>query len=61
MKDALYLFYGLAILGVLATVEYRGWSVLPINEVKTIPATVRDNPGAYRSVYRGAGRYTGGK
>ena len=41
--------------------EYRGWSLSSVNQVKNIPKTVRDNPGAYRSHYGGFSRYIGGK
>lgn len=57
-----YLLYGLAVLGMLAFAEYRGWS--PFNNAgrrETVPRSVRDNPGAYRSHYVGTGRYIGGK
>lgn len=57
-----YLLYGLAVLGMLAFAEYRGWS--PTNSAgrrETVPRSVRDNPGAYRSHYVGTGRYIGGK
>ena len=48
------------------------WSVLgrgavpgmeprPVNEVKNVPRSVRDNPGSYRSVYSAYHHYTGGK
>ena len=45
-----------------AVAEYRGWSFCTrVNEVKNVPKTVRDNPGAYRSHYGGYSRYVGGK
>lgn len=59
---ALYLMYGVFILGTLSVAEWRGWSWHRINEVKNVPRTVRDNPGAYRSHYGYfPGRYSGGK
>jgi len=57
----LYLTYGLIILGLLGTAEYRGWSLASVNEVKNVPRSVRDNPGSYRSVYSSYHHYTGGK
>ncbi len=51
MKHPLYLAYGLALLGLTGLAEYRGWSLLRVNEVKDVPKSVRDNPGAYRSHY----------
>ncbi len=56
-----YLLYGMIVLGMLGTAEYRGWSLTPVNEVKNVPKSVRDNPGSYRSVYSGYHHYTGGK
>ncbi len=41
--------------------QYKGWSLTRVNEVKNIPKTVRDNPGAYRAIYAGYFRYSGGK
>lgn len=59
----LYFLYGLGILGLLGWTQYRGWSPLSVNEVRTTPKSVRDNPGAYRSPYvgGGVGRYPRGK
>ncbi len=60
-KHPRYLAYCLLLLGLVATAQYRGWSFLSVNEVKNVPKTVRDNPGVYRSHYRGAPHYFGGK
>jgi hypothetical protein len=57
----LYWIYGLAIIGLLAMAEYNGWSMTDVDEVKNVPKTVRDNPGAYRAHYRSHARYFGGK
>jgi len=56
-----YLVYGSALVGLLGAAEYRGWSFLRVSEVKNVPRSVRDNPGAYRSPYARGGRYMGGK
>jgi len=63
MRHPLYLLYGLLLLGWLGVAAYRGSPFLgtPVNEVKNVPKTVRDNPGAYRSIYAGYPRYIGGK
>lgn len=58
---ALYLVYGMIVMGLLGTAEYRGWSLTSVNEVKNVPRSVRDNPGSYRSVYSSYHHYTGGK
>lgn len=59
--STLYLVYGVIILGLLGTAEYRGWSLNSVDEVKNVPRSVRDNPGSYRSVYSVYHHYTGGK
>jgi len=61
MTPKLYLVYGLAVLGLMATAQFRGWSLASVNEVKNVPRSVRDNPGSYRSVYGFYHHYTGGK
>jgi hypothetical protein len=57
----LYLVYGLLVLALFGAAEYRGWSFSGVDEVKNVPRTVRDNPGAYRAHYAGSGRYLRGK
>lgn len=63
MRHPLYLVYGLLMLSWLGYSAYRGAPLFgtSVNELKNIPKTVRDNPGAYRSAYGGYGRYVGGK
>lgn len=51
IKHPFYLAYGVLMLGLVGLAEYRGWSLLRVNEVKDVPKSVRDNPGAYRSHY----------
>ena len=57
----LYMMYGLMVLGAFATSEYRGWSMMSVNQLKNVPKSIRDNPGAYRSHYAYYHHYTGGK
>jgi hypothetical protein len=61
MRHPFYLLYGLALLGLVTLAEYRGWSFTSVDEVKNVPKSVRDNPGAYRSHYRYYPRHIGGK
>jgi hypothetical protein len=56
-----YLIYGMMLLTGVTWAEYRGWSMSSVNQVKNVPKTVRDNPGAYRSHYGFYPRYVGGK
>ena len=61
MSHPFYLAYGVLLLGLVGVAEYRGMSFASVNEVKNVPRTVRDNPGAYRSHYAFLPRYIGGK
>jgi hypothetical protein len=61
MRNPMYMAYGVLLLGLLGVAQYTGWSFQKVNEVKNVPKTVRDNPGAYRSHYGGYYRYFGGK
>jgi hypothetical protein len=61
MRHPFYLAYGLLLLGLVGLAEYRGWSLTSVNEVRNVPKTVRDNPGAYRSHYMYYPRHIGGK
>jgi hypothetical protein len=61
MRNPLYMIYGLLLLISSGYGEYYGWSLSRINQVKNVPKSVRDNPGAYRSVYSGYSHYSGGK
>jgi len=60
-RHPLYTAYGILLLGLVSAAEFSGWSLLKVNEVRNVPRTVRDNPGAYRSHYGGYYRYAGGK
>ena len=44
--------YGVLILGLLTYADYRGLSLTSYDEVKNIPRSIRNNPGAYRSMYQ---------
>jgi hypothetical protein len=59
--NPMFTAYGVLLLMLTGVAEYRGWSLSSVNQVKNIPKTVRDNPGAYRSHYGGFSRYIGGK
>lgn len=62
MIRSLFSIYGLFIAGFVGWTQFRGWSPDKVNEVKNVPKSMRDNPGAYRSHYGGGvGRYVGGK
>jgi len=60
-QHPLYLLYGLLVMGAAGVTNFLGWGTTPADEVKDVPKSVRDNPGAYRSHYRSIPRYFGGK
>ena len=47
-----YLLFGLLVLGAFAYADYRGLSFTRFDEVKNVPKDIRNNPGAYRGLYR---------
>jgi len=61
MRNPFFLTYGLILLGLVGYAEYSGWSPTAVNQLRNVPKTIRDNPGAYRSQYGGFHRYIGGK
>ena len=61
MNAPFFLIYGVLLLGVTGVAEYKGWSWNRVNQQRVLPESIRDNPGAYRSVYGGYSRYIGGK
>jgi hypothetical protein len=48
----LYLFLGILLLGAMAYADYRGLSFTRYDEVKNVPKSIRNNPGAYRGLYQ---------
>lgn len=70
----MFSIYGVVAASMLTLAHWRGWSLDSVNEVRGVPRSIRDNPGAYRQHYGsrswgsggfggggGGGRYTGGK
>ena len=60
-RNPFYLPYALALFSLAGMAQYRGWSLMSVDQVKNVPKTVRDNPGVYRSIYRSSPHYFGGK
>ena len=60
-RHPIYFLFGLLVLGGIGAAELKGWTLLRATEVRNVPRSIRENPGAYRSIYRGGGRYMGGK
>lgn len=61
MSVRLYTLWGAAVLLLLGSAQYRGWSMSSTAVGKTNPKSVRANPGAYRSPYFIPGRTMRGK
>ncbi len=57
----LYLLFGLAVVGGAAYADVRGWTPFPPRAQLVGPRSVRQNPGAYRPIYRSSARYRLGK
>lgn len=60
-RHPFYLGFGLLVLVAVGAAELRGWTPLRATELRNVPRSIRDNPGAYRTIYVGGGRYMGGK
>ena len=57
----LYGAFGLLVVGSAVAAEWRGWAPGRAARQQVVPRSVRENPGAYRAVYRGPYRYLRGK
>ena len=60
-RHPIYALFGLLVLAGFGAAELKGWTLIRPTEVRNVPRSIRENPGAYRSIYRGGGRYMGGK
>ena len=64
MKHPVYSVIGALLIALILAAEVRGWTPMRPTEVKNVPRSIRDNPGAYRPHYRsyfGTGTYMRGK
>ena len=61
MMRIAYLLAGFLVLGTAVTADTRGWFGAWPSLVRNVPRSIRDNPGAYRSLYNGSPRLFGGK
>ena len=63
MKHPIYSVFGALLIALILAAEVRGWTPMRPTEVKNVPRSIRDNPGAYRPHYRsfGTGTYMRGK
>ena len=60
-KHPIFALYGLFLIGAATVSSYRGFTLSDVNTVTGVPKSIRDNPGAYRSIYSWYHRYSGGK
>jgi hypothetical protein len=61
LRHPLFLIYGLSLIGFAGYAHFAGLTWSRPGEVRGVPKSIRDNPGIYRSIYTGYGRYSGGK
>jgi len=61
MTRIVYLLFGLLLLAGTGLADVRGWLISRPDRLQNVPRSIRDNPGAWRSIYRGSPRYFGGK
>ena len=60
-RHPFYALFGLLVVGTAPATEWRGRTFARPARGQTVPRSVRENPGAYRTVYRGSYRYLHGK
>ena len=61
MTRLAYLLFGIVLLAGTSMADIRGWLISRPDRLQNVPRSIRDNPGAWRSIYRGSPRYFGGK
>lgn len=61
LRHPIFSLYGLTLLGFASFADYQGLSLSRVHRTENVPKSVRDNPGAYRSIYSGYTHYSGGK
>jgi hypothetical protein len=60
-RAVIYLVFGVLTSGWAFTADRDGWMTSRPDVVRNVPRSIRDNPGAYRSLYNGSPRFFGGK
>lgn len=61
MLRVTYILLGLAIVIGAGIADRNGWFAARPTMVSGVPQSIRNNPGAYRALYRGSPRDVGGK
>jgi hypothetical protein len=49
--ERIYRLFGILVLGAMAWADYRGLSFTRYDEMRNVPKSIRNNPGAYRGMY----------
>ena len=57
----LYAVFGAVVVAAAVVPEWRGYALGRARRQQVVPRSVRENPGTYRTVYRGPYRYLRGK
>jgi len=60
-KHPKLLAFGLLLTAGITGLQWYGMGSVRPNELRDVPRTIRDNPGAWRSHYGYSPRYMGGK
>jgi hypothetical protein len=60
-RGVIYLIFGLLTSGGAFAADRDGWLTSRATVLRNVPRSIRDNPGAYRSLYAGSPRLFGGK
>ena len=60
-RHPFYLVFGVLLILGAVTVDVRGWTLSRGSAARGGPRSVRENPGAYRPVYRNSARFRTGK
>ena len=61
MMGAVYFLVGVLVVAGAVTADTRGWLGTRASMLQNVPRSIRDNPAAYRALYRGSPRLFGGK
>lgn len=60
-RAVIYLVFGLMASAGALSADRAGWLTRRPDVLRDVPRSIRDNPGAYRSLYNGSPRFFGGK
>lgn len=61
MRFTLLMLLGVLVVGAANRADVRGWLGRRGDVITNVPRSIRDNPGAYRTLYAASPRYFGGK